>query len=69
MCNKIVPLSKPYDENGEVVRFPAPGYNSQTNPLVDDVDGAVKDNTKATRFSVVYMRIGISQKICFLEQL
>lgn len=43
MCNKIVPLSKPYDENGEVVRFPAPGYNSQTNPLVDDVDGAVKD--------------------------
>ena len=26
MCNKIVPLSKPYDENGEVVRFPAPGY-------------------------------------------
>ena len=45
MCNKIVPLSKPYDENGEVVRFPAPGYNSQTNPLVDDVDGAVKDNS------------------------
>lgn len=50
MCNKIVPISKPYDENGELIRFPSPGYTSQTNPLVDDVDGALKDNTTGTRF-------------------
>ena len=69
MCNKIVPLSKPYDENGEVVRFPAPGYNSQTNPLVDDVDGAVKDNTKATRFfGSLYANWNITKDL-LLEQL
>lgn len=66
MCNKIVPLSKPYDENGEVVRFPAPGYNSQTNPLVDDVDGAVKDNTKATRFfGSLYVNWNITKDLLF----
>ena len=66
MCNKIVPLSKPYDENGEVVRFPAPGYNSQTNPLVDDVDGAVKDNTKATRFfGSLYANWNITKDLLF----
>ena len=66
MCNKIVPLSKPYDESGEVVRFPAPGYNSQTNPLVDDVDGAVKDNTKATRFfGSLYANWNITKDLLF----
>ena len=66
MCNKIVPLSKPYDENGEVVRFPAPGYNSQTSPLVDDVDGAVKDNTKATRFfGSLYANWNITKDLLF----
>ena len=66
MCNKIVPLSKPYDENGEVVRFPAPGYNYQTNPLVDDVDGAVKDNTKATRFfGRLYANWNITKDLLF----
>ena len=66
MCNKIVPLSKPYDENGAVVRFPAPGYNSQTNPLVDDVDGAVKDNTKATRFfGSLYANWNITKDLLF----
>ena len=60
MCNKIVPLSKPYDENGEVVRFPAPGYNSQTNP------GAVKDNTKATRFfGSLYANWNITKDLLF----
>lgn len=66
MCNKIVPLSKPYDENGEVVRFPAPGYNSQTNPLVDDVEGAIKDNTKGTRFfGSLYANWNITKDLLF----
>ena len=65
MCNKIVPLSKPYDENGEVVRFPAPGYNSQTNPLVD-VEGAIKDNTKGTRFfGSLYANWNITKDLLF----
>lgn len=66
MCNKIVPLSKPYDENGEVVRFPALGYNSQTNPLVDDVEGAIKDNTKGTRFfGSLYANWNITKDLLF----
>ena len=66
MANKIVPLSKPYDEKGELVYYPAPGFNSQMNPLVDDEPDAVKDNTKATRFfGSLYLNWNITKDILF----
>lgn len=66
MANKIVPLSKPYDESGEVISYPAPGYNSQMSPLVDDVPGALKDNTKGTRFfGSLYVNWNIMKDLIF----
>ena len=66
MANKIVPLSKPYDEKGELIYYPAPGYNSQMNPLVDDEPDAVKDNTKATRFfGSLYLNWNITKDLLF----
>ena len=66
MANKIVPLSKPYDEKGELVDYPAPGYNSQMNPLLDDVPDAIKDNTKRTRFfGSLYVNWNITKDLLF----
>lgn len=66
MANKIVPLSKPYDDKGEVIMYPAPGYNAQMNPLVDDEPDAIKDNTKGTRFfGSLYANWNITNDILF----
>lgn len=66
MANKIVPLSIPYDDKGAVVEYPAPGYNSQMNPLMDDQPDAIKDNTKGTRFfGSLYANWNITNDILF----
>lgn len=66
MVNKIVPISKPYDENGELILYPAPGYIAQMNPLADDVDGAIKDNTLSTRFfGSLYANWNITKDLLF----
>jgi TonB-linked SusC/RagA family outer membrane protein len=50
MANKIVPIAKAYNEDGSVNPYPAPGYSSQMNPLLDNVEGATKDNVLNKRF-------------------
>jgi TonB-linked SusC/RagA family outer membrane protein len=50
MANKIIPIAKAYNDDGTVNPYPAPGYPSQMNPLLDDVPGATKDNVLAKRF-------------------
>lgn len=50
MANKIIPIAKAYNDDGTVNQYPAPGYPSQMNPLLDDVPGATKDNVLAKRF-------------------
>ena len=66
MANKIVPISKPYDDNGELVMYPSPGYTSQVNPLIDDVNGALKDNTTGTRFfGSMYLNWNVTKDLFF----
>lgn len=65
-ANKMVPISKPYDENGEVVMYPSPGYNTQINPLIDDVDGMRADNTISERlFGSFYLNWNITKDLFF----
>jgi TonB-linked SusC/RagA family outer membrane protein len=53
MANKIIPIAKAYNDDGTVNPYPAPGYPSQMNPLLDDVPGATKDNVLAKRFFAI----------------
>ncbi len=56
MANKILPIAKAYNDDGTVNAYPAPGYSSQMNPLLDDVDGATADNVVNKRFfSTAYL--------------
>lgn len=50
MANKIVPIAKAYNDDGTINPYPAPGYPSQMNPLLDDVPGATADNVLNKRF-------------------
>ncbi len=50
MANKIVPIAKAYNDDGTVNPYPAPGYSSQMNPLLDNVEGATVDNNLNKRF-------------------
>lgn len=50
MANKIVPIAKAYNDDGTINPYPAPGYISQMNPLLDDVPGATADNVLNKRF-------------------
>lgn len=47
---KIIPISRPYDDNGNLVSYPSPGYSTQMNPLLDDLEGMRVDNTVNERF-------------------
>lgn len=66
MANKIVPISKPYDDEGNLVMYPSPGYNTQMNPLIDDRDGMRVDNTIQERFfGSLYLNWNITKDILF----
>lgn len=66
MANKIVPISKPYDEEGNLVMYPSPGYNTQMNPLIDDQEGMRVDNTIQERFfGSLYLNWNITKDILF----
>lgn len=47
---KILPVAKAYNDDGSINLYPTPGRSDALNPLVDDVDGAIRDNTATTRF-------------------
>lgn len=66
MANKIVPISKPYDDEGNLVIYPSPGYNTQMNPLIDDQEGMRVDNTIQERFfGSLYLNWNITKDILF----
>lgn len=66
MANKIVPISKPYDDEGNLVMYPSPGYNTQMNPLIDDQEGMRVDNTVQERFfGSLYLNWNITKDILF----
>jgi len=65
-ANKIVPISKPYDEEGKLEMYPSPGYNTQMNPLLDDQKGMRVDNSITERiFSTLYLNWNITNDLFF----
>lgn len=65
-ANKIVPISKPYDDDGNLVSYPSPGYNTQMNPLIDDQPGVRVDNTTNDRFfGSFYMNWNITKDLLY----
>ncbi|MBP1614849.1 MAG: collagen-binding protein [Bacteroidetes bacterium] len=65
-ANKTVPISKPYDDEGNLVTYPSPGYNTQMNPLIDDQKGMRKDNTTTDRFfGSIYVNWNIMKNLLF----
>jgi len=70
MSCKILPIAKPYNDDGTVNTYPAPGYDSQMNPLLDDVSGAVDDNYYTTRFiGSVYFKWDIIKNLTLQSNL
>ncbi len=47
---KTLPLAKAYNDDGSLNLYPTPGRSDALNPLADDVDGAIRDNTATNRF-------------------
>ncbi|KAA9339485.1 TonB-dependent receptor [Hymenobacter busanensis] len=48
-ASQIVPLGRPYDDNGKLIFFPLGG--SRPNPLADEQPGAYERNTKTNRLT------------------
>lgn len=48
-ANKMSPLGRPYDDNGDFILFPV-GDSSTLNPLVDQQPGNFENNEKNNRF-------------------
>jgi TonB-linked SusC/RagA family outer membrane protein len=47
---KMTTITHPYTQDGEIIDTPNPRYLAHANPLFDEVDGAISNNTKTTRF-------------------
>lgn len=63
---KVIPISKPYDDDGNLVAYPSPGYNTQMNPLLDDQPGMRKDNTISERFfGSLYLNWNLTKDLFF----
>lgn len=43
-------ITHPYTAEGEIIKTPNPRYAAHSNPLLDEVDGALQNNTETTRF-------------------
>ena len=44
MAQKTLPIAKAFDDDGSLIIYPAPGYNTQTNPLADEEPGVFVNN-------------------------
>ncbi|HJV77166.1 MAG TPA: TonB-dependent receptor, partial [Paludibacter sp.] len=65
-AHKVVPIAKAYNDDGSVNTYPAPGYSTQLNPLLDNVDGATTDNILNKRFfGSAYMDWAITKDLKF----
>jgi len=47
---KMTTITHPYRTDGTIIANPSPLYAAHCNPLLDEVDGAYKNNTESTRF-------------------
>ena len=62
LAYKIVPISRPYDDNGEFILYPAPGYTTQMNPLADEQPGVYSNNVVSQRlFASAYLDFNINK--------
>ncbi|MGK6352334.1 SusC/RagA family TonB-linked outer membrane protein [Parapedobacter sp. DT-150] len=44
MAQKMLPIAKAYNDDGTLNLYPAPGYNTQINPLADEEKGVFVNN-------------------------
>jgi TonB-linked SusC/RagA family outer membrane protein len=66
MAYKIVPVSRPYDDDGNFILYPAPGYTSQMNPLADEQSGMYVNNVQTKRmFASGYLDWKVSNALFF----
>jgi TonB-linked SusC/RagA family outer membrane protein len=66
MANKILPIAKAFNDDGTLNRYPAPGYNTQFNPLADEVPGEFINNIIDKRlFTSAYLDIKFHKDFLF----
>jgi len=66
MAYKIVPISRPYDDEGNFILYPAPGYTSQMSPLADEQAGMYVNNVETRRmFGTGYLDWKINKNFFF----
>lgn len=62
LAYKIVPISRPYDDEGKFILYPAPGYTTQMNPLADEQPNVYKNNVVSQRvFASAYLDYSINK--------
>ncbi|MBP8982436.1 MAG: TonB-dependent receptor [Bacteroidales bacterium] len=59
-------VSRPYDDDGNIILKPSPYYEAHANPLLDDVEGAYQNNRGSDRiFSTAYLQINPLRGLVF----
>lgn len=59
-------ITHPYTAEGEIIKTPNPRYAAHSNPLLDEVPGALQNNTETTRFfGNTYLEINPMQGMTF----
>ncbi|WP_234734208.1 SusC/RagA family TonB-linked outer membrane protein [Tellurirhabdus bombi] len=66
MANKILPIAKAFDDNGQLILNPAPGYSAQFTPLADEQPGVFENNIVDKRlFTSAYLDVQIQPDLLF----
>jgi len=66
MANKILPIAKAFDDQGNLILNPAPGYSAQFTPLADEQPGVFVNNLLDKRlFTSAYLDILIAKDLIF----
>ena len=66
MANKILPIAKAFDETGQLVLNPAPGYSAQFTPLADEQPDVFVNNLIDKRlFSSAYLDVIFTPALLF----
>ncbi|MEH6307720.1 TonB-dependent receptor [Olivibacter sp. CPCC 100613] len=66
MANKNLPIAKPYNDDGSVNLYPAPGYSTFISPLADEQPGVFKNNINDKRlFGSGYIDIHLHKDLLF----
>jgi TonB-linked SusC/RagA family outer membrane protein len=66
MSNKNLPIAKPYNDDGTLNLYPAPGYSTFISPLADEQAGVFKNNINDKRlFGSGYLDINLHKDLVF----